>query len=194
MPDLLWGYDKSVPDYSYSPEKAKALVKASGLPVPIKLNVMYLPAWRPYNPSGQKVAEIMQSQLKAVGFDVSIQTFDMGTYWDNVDAGKFDVAMTGWTGEGDPDDFLYSLFTDGYLNSSRWKNKPYVDLVTRAKMVAGIPARSKLYFQAERILMDEAPILMLARGVEFRPMSAKVHGFVTYPTGLMRFGSVWMGK
>jgi ABC-type transport system substrate-binding protein len=194
LPSLLWGYDKSIPDYAFSPEKAKALVKASGAKTPIKLNIMYLPAWRPYNPNGKRVAEIMQAQLKAVGFEADIQTFDMGTYWDNVDAGKFDVAMTGWTGEGDPDDFLYNLLTEGYNNSSRWKNKGYVDLVTKAKFVAGIPERSKLYYKAEKILMEDAPVLMLARGVQFRPMNKKVNGFVVGPTGLMDFVAVTMNK
>ena len=194
MPSLVWGYDKSLPGYDFNLAKAKALVKASGVPTPVKINIIYLPAWRPYNPNGKKVAEILQAELKEAGFEVNLQTYDMGTYWDNMDAGKFDVGMTGWTGEGDPDDFLYSLFTDGFLNSSRWKNKSYVDLVTQAKMVSGIPARSKLYHQAEKILMDEAPFLTLARGVEFRPMSSKVQGFVIYPTGLMRFASVSLSK
>ena len=194
LPSLLWGYDKSIPDYDFSPEKAKGLVKASGVPTPIKVNLIYLPAWRPYNPNGKQIAEILQSQLKAVGFEVSIQTFDIGTYWDNVDAAKFDVCMTGWTGEGDPDDYLYNLFTEGYNNSGRWKNKEYVDLVTKAKLVAGIPERSKFYYKAEKVLMDDAPILMLARGVEFKPMSKKVEGYVIYPTGKINLSSVWLSK
>ena len=158
--------------------------------MPIKINIMYLPAWRPYNPSGQRIAEIMQAQLKEVGFEANLQTYDMGTYWDTLDAGKFDVAMTGWTGEGDPDDWLFNLFTAGYNNSSRWRNKEYVDLVTKAKMVATIPERSKLYFKAEKILMEEAPVFMLARGIEFRPMSKKVHGLKLYPVGKIDLSTI----
>lgn len=194
LPNLLWGYDKNIPDYDYSPEKARGLIKASGLQIPIKLNLIYLPSWRPFNPNGKKVAEILQAQLKNVGFDISIQTFDIGTYWDNVDAGKFDISMTGWVGEGDPDNYLFNLFTEGFYNSSRWKNKEYVDLVTKAKLVAGIPERSKLYYKAEKILMDDAPILMLARGIEFRPMNKKVEGYVIYPSAKINLSSVWMSK
>jgi len=194
MPELLWGYDKSVPGYDFNLAKAKALVKASGVPTPVKINIIYLPAWRPYCPSGKRIAEILQAQLKEAGFEANLQTFDIGTYWDTLDAGKFDVGMTGWTGEGDPDDYLYNLFTEGYNNSARWKNKEYVDLVTKAKMVSGIPERSKLYAKAERILMEEASVCVLARGVEFRPMNAKVNGWITYPTGKMNLAPVWMDK
>ena len=79
-------------------------------------------------------------------------------------------------------------------NSARWKNQEYVDLVTRAKMVAGIPERSKLYAKAERILMEGAPVCTLARGVEYRPMNVKVEGWITYPTGKISFATVWMNK
>jgi len=194
LPSLIWGYDKSIPDYAYDPEKAKAILKTAGATTPVKLNILYLPAYRPYNPNGQKVAEIMQAQLKSAGFEAEIKTFDMGTYWDNVDAGKFDVAMTGWSGEGDPDDFLYTLFTAGYLNSSRWNNQKYVDLVTKAKMVYTQQERAKLYMQAEKVLMDEAPILMLARGVQFQPMNKKVEGFIIYPTTKLVLAHVWLQK
>ena len=194
LPSLLWGYDKKLPDYVYNVEKAKALVKASGVPTPIKVNLIYLPAWRPYNPNGKQIAEIIQAQLKPIGFDVTIQTYDIGTYWDNVDAAKFDVCQTGWTGEGDPDDYLFNLFTQGYNNSGRWHNKEYEDLVTKAKLVSAQKDRAALYYKAEKIMMDEAPILMLARGVEFRPMSKRVEGWVTYPTGKMNLSLVSLGK
>jgi ABC-type transport system substrate-binding protein len=194
MPSLLWGYDKSIKEPAFDPAKAKALIKASGVPTPIKINLIYLPAFRPYNPNGKMIAEILQAQLKEVGFETTLQTFDIGTYWDTLDAGKFDVGMTGWTGEADPDDWLFNLFTEGYNNSSRWRNKEYVDLVTKAKMVVGVPERSKFYYKAEKILMEEASICMLARGMEFRPMHTKVQGWVIYPTGKMNLSTVFLNK
>jgi ABC-type transport system substrate-binding protein len=194
LPSLLWGYDKKLPDYTYSPDKAKALVKASGVATPIKVNLIYLPAWRPYNPNGKQIAEIIQAQLKPIGFDVTIQTYDIGTYWDNVDAAKFDVCQTGWTGEGDPDDYLFNLFTQGYNNSGRWHNKEYEDLVTKAKLVSAQKDRAALYYKAEKVMMNEAPILMLARGVEFRPMNKRVEGWTTYPTGKMNLALVSLSK
>jgi len=193
-PENLWGFDKSIPDYPYSPEKAKALIKATGIPTPIKINFIYFPAWRPYNPSGKRIAEIVQAQLKEVGIEAALKTFDFGTYWDTLDAGKFDLGMNGWNGQPDPDDYLFNMFTEGYLNESRWKNKEYIDLVTKAKIASGIPARSALYYKAERILMEEAPVLMLARGKAFMPMSKKVQGFVINPNGYLDFSPVSLDK
>ena len=194
LPDLLWGYDKKIKDYEYDPAKALALVKAAGVPTPVKVTFIYYPGFRPYNPNGQKVAEIVQAQAAKAGFEVSVRTFESGTYWDNVDAGKFDICENGWSGEADPDDFLYTLFTVGVENASRWHNPAYLDLVTRAKQVQGIPERTKLYYQAEKILMDDAPALVLARGLEFRPMSRKVQGYTIWPNNKIYLSGVSLDK
>ena len=68
MPSILWGNDKKIPDYTYDPARAKALLKESGVPLPMKVDFMYLPAWRPYIPNGKRLAEVVQAQLNAVGF------------------------------------------------------------------------------------------------------------------------------
>jgi ABC-type transport system substrate-binding protein len=155
---------------------------------------LYLPAWRPYIPNGKRLAEIVQAQLNAVGFDTEIKTFEMGTYWDKLDEGAFDLCENGWTGEGDPDDWLFNLLTEGYNNNGKWLNKEYIDLVTKAKLPGTIPERAKLYYQAEKVMMEDYPILTIARGIEFRPMNKKIEGYKIYPDGFVWMASVWINK
>jgi peptide/nickel transport system substrate-binding protein len=194
MPSILWGYDKKLPDYTYDPAKARALLKEAGVPLPVKVEFLYLPAWRPYIPNGKRLAEIVQAQLNAVGFDVEIKTFEMGTYWDKLDEGAFDLCENGWTGEGDPDDWLFNLLTEGYNNNGKWLNKEYIDLVTNAKFPGTIAERAKLYYKAEKVMMDDYPILTIARGIEFRPMNKKIEGYKIYPDGFVWMASVWINK
>lgn len=194
MPSHIWAYDNNLPDYEFSIQKAKKYIQSSGLKPPIRVNLLYLPVFRPYNPNGKKAAEILQAQLKVVGIEANLLTYDEGTYWDNVDGGKFDISMAGWAGESDPDDWLYTMFTDGYLNASRWHNKNFIDLVTKAKGVVSIAERSKLYYKAERILQEEVPVVVLGRAVEFMPMSNKVQGWKTYPNARRNFSIVYFNK
>jgi ABC-type transport system substrate-binding protein len=42
--------------------------------------------------------------------------------------------------------------------------------------------------------MEEAPVLMLARGKAFMPMSKKVQGFVINPNGYLDFSPVSLDK
>jgi len=183
LPKDMWSYNEDIKPYGYDPEKAKALLAQAGYPDGFECELFALPVSRPYNPNGMKVAEIMQAQLAAVGVDADIISYDIGTYWDKVDAGEFDLCMTGWTGEGDPDDFLYNLFTEGYLNSARWYNDEYIDLVTQAKKRTSLEDRAELYEQAQEILHEEAPIIMLAYVVDSMPMRNRVVGYIPYPTG-----------
>ncbi|MFW5799247.1 MAG: ABC transporter substrate-binding protein [Spirochaetota bacterium] len=194
LPPSLWGYNKEKSDYEYNPEKAKELLKEAGYEDGFEFDLFAMKETRPYNPNPSKVAEIMQAQLADVGLKANIVTYEIGTYWDKVDAGEFDLAMTGWSGEGDPDDFLYNLFTKGYLNSSRWYNDEYINLVTKAKTETTIEGRAKLYKDAQEILLEEAPIVMLAYGMLIQPMKESVNGFVIYPSTKLELKSVWIEK
>lgn len=194
IPKMLWGYNEEIVPYEFNPDKAKQLLAEAKYDANTKVQLFALPVARPYNPDGRKVAEIMQAQLKQVGMAADIVSYDIGTYWDKVDAGEFDMAMTGWTGGADPDSFLYKLFTKGYLNSSQWLNDEYVALVTKAKQTPDQAERTKLYKQAQVILHDEAPIIPLANGVLTYPMSKRVQGFVMYPTDEWRFNVVTLSE
>lgn len=182
MPPSLWGFNKDIPAYEYDPEKAKSLLKEAGYPDGFEIELFALPVSRPYNPNGKKVGEIMQAQLKKVGINAKIVSYDIGTYWDKVDAGEFDMCMTGWSGEPDPNDWLHRLFTSGYLNSARWNNDAYTDLVNEARTVSDIAKRSELYKKAQEIIHEEAPVVMLAYGVLTAPVRSNVENHIIYPS------------
>lgn len=194
MPPSLWGYNDSITPYEYNPAKAKQLLAEAGYPNGFKMELFAMNVSRPYNPNALRVAEIMQAQFKEVGIEAEIMSYEIGTYWDKVDAGEFDLAMTGWSGSADPDSFLYRLFTEGYLNSSRWIHQEYIDIVTEAKRVMDQDERTKLYKKAQQILHDEAPIIMLANGTLKRPMRDTVNGYIMYPTDKLDFTTVWLSK
>jgi len=182
MPPSLWGFNKDIVPYDFNPEKAKKLLEKAGYPNGFEMDLFALPVSRPYNPDGKKVGEIMQAQLKKVGINAKIITYDIGTYWDKVDAGEFDMCMTGWSGEPDPNDWLHRLFTAGYLNSARWNNDEYTDLVNEARTVSDICQRTVLYKKAQVILNEEAPIVTLAYGVLTVPMRTNIEGYIIYPS------------
>ncbi len=190
LPGFLWAYNEDIEPYGYNPEKAKELLDEAGMGDGFEMDLFALPVTRPYNPNGRKVAEIMQAQLKDVGVKANIVSYDIGTYWEKVDAGEFDMAMTGWSGSPEPDSFLHKLFTKGYLNSSQWYHEEYIDLVTQAKRVFDQEKRKELYDKAQVILHEEAPIIPLAQGVLFYTMSKRVNGFIADPVDEWRFETV----
>ena len=74
--------------------------------------------------------------------------------------GPSDVYLNGWTADfPDPDNFLRG---SPYPSLTGWQNEDYNQLVERARRVMDQAERMRLYGQANKILVEEAPILPLA--------------------------------
>ncbi|MES3039156.1 MAG: ABC transporter substrate-binding protein [Bdellovibrionota bacterium] len=188
MPPGIWGYNDAVKDYEYNPEKSKQLLKEAGLPDGFTTELWAMPISRPYNPSGKKLAELMQADLAKVGIKVTIQSFDWPIYLEKARKGEHTMIQMGWTGDnGDPDNFLHILLSCAGVkagsNNARWCNKSYDDLVIKAKQVTEKNKRSDLYKQAQVVFKDQAPWVTVAHAKTFRAMSDKVSGYMIHPFG-----------
>ena len=122
IPPTLWGYDDSIEDYPYDPELAKRLLAEAGYPDGFETTLWALPVPRPYIPNGQALAEILQSELRNIGIEATIVTYDWPTYLEKTENGEHDMAMLGWSAGGDPDNFLY------YLLSKTTAEKPALNI------------------------------------------------------------------
>ena len=101
--------------------------------------------------------------------------------------------MMGWTGDnGDPDNFFATLFScaaakDG-SNYSRWCYKPFEDLIQPARAEPTITnKRTELYKQAQVVMHDQAPALIIAHSTVYEPVRKEVKGYVVDPLGKHHF-------
>ena len=62
----MWGYNDDVQDYTYDPEKAKALLKEAGLEKGFSIDLWAMPVQRPYNPNARRMAEMIQADWAKV--------------------------------------------------------------------------------------------------------------------------------
>ena len=154
IPPTIWSYNDAVKDYPYDPAKAKALLAAAGLKDGFKAKLWAMPVQRPYNPNAKLMAEMMQADLKKVGIDVDIVSYEWGEYLKRTKNGEHDMVLLGWTGDnGDPDNFLYPLLSCDSAkagnNRSRWCDKTFNDLIVQAKQTSDLKKRTALYKQAQ---------------------------------------------
>jgi dipeptide transport system substrate-binding protein len=194
MPPTLWGYNKAVKDYEYSPEKAKALLAKAGLPNGFAIKLWALPVQRPYNPNGTQAAELIQADLAKVGIKAEIVKYEWAEYLKRGKAGESEIGMFGWNGDnGDPDNFLATLLSCaavGGTNYGQWCDKEYDDLVNRAKQTANQAERTKLYERAQEVAKREAPWVPMAHSVVYQPLRANVQGYKISPFGSVNFYGV----
>lgn len=188
MPPLIWSYNDKVKDYEYNVEKAKQLLKEAGYEKGFDAEMWALPISRPYNPSGKKLAELMQSDLAKIGIKLKISTFDWPIHLEKSRKGEHQMIQAGWTGDnGDPDNFLNILLSCASVpsgtNVARWCYKPYNDLVTQAKQMTNLQKRTELYKKAQVIFKEQIPWVTLAHAQVFRAMSSQVSGYTIHPFG-----------
>ena len=166
LPPGIPGYNPSITDpYPYNPTKAKALLKAAGYSgQPITL--IY-----PSNTQDHiRTAEIVQTELKAVGLNVTIQgTSQVGNYWplEDNDKGNWNIAWTDWFQDyPDAQDFLFNLLSNqacGATNVGCFDNAQFEKLVDTADALPASQQATRVqdYQQAEQIAVQQAPWVLL---------------------------------
>lgn len=195
IPPTMWSYNDAVKDYNYDPEKAKALLKEAGMDKGFTLDLWAMPVQRPYNPNARRMAEMIQADWAKVGVKANIVTYEWGEYLKRAKDGEHQTVMMGWTGDnGDPDNFFATLFScaaakDG-SNYSRWCYKPFEDLIQPARATDDHAKRVALYKQAQVVMHDQAPALIIAHSTVFEPVSKKVIGYKVDPLGKHHFENV----
>lgn len=161
---------------------AKSLVKASGVPTPIRVNLMI-----GTDPVAARLGQVIQSMVKPVGFDVQLQPTEFVTSLNRADAGQFEAFAIGWSGRVDPDGNIYGfVHTKGTTNNAGFSS-PQLDLVLdNARKATTDKARTTLYSTAMRIVHRQRPLIYLWHAVQYDGVSKKVSGVQMYPDGLIR--------
>ncbi|ACS87660.1 dipeptide ABC transporter periplasmic-binding protein DppA [Musicola paradisiaca] len=195
IPPTMWGYNDDVKDYVYDPVKAKALLKEAGLENGFEIDLWAMPVQRPYNPNARRMAEMIQADWAKVGVKATIVTYEWGEYLKRAKAGEHQTVLMGWTGDnGDPDNFLATLFSCDAAkkgsNYSKWCYKPFEDLIQPARATSDQAKRIELYKQAQVVMHDQAPALIVAHSTVYEPIRQNVKGYVIEPRGVHSFNHV----
>lgn len=146
--------------------KAKDHVAKSGLPTPIKLALTY-----ENNRFWPQMAELVKSDLEAVGFAVTLDAQDAGSYWGKVNGGKSQLNMNQrslWV--PDPDNkvtLLESHNASAQGETGIAKAMPEYSKKMDELLAAGVSEldkdkRAKIYKDIQDLILQEMPYVMLA--------------------------------
>ncbi len=189
IPPTLWSYDDTIEDYEHNPELAKQLLVEAGFPDGFETTLWALPVPRPYIPDGMALAEALQSDLREVGVETTIVTYDWGTYLEKTENGEHDMAMLGWiVSDGDPDSFFYYLLSKTYaekpaFNIAFYRSDEMQDVLDRARISTDRAERTELYRQAQAIFHRDAPWVPLAHAQRLLVVDRRVKNLRLAPTG-----------
>lgn len=145
--------------YEYNVEKAKEHLAASGIPEGTTLTVAIT-----NNEVFVKTAQMIQTQLKEIGLELTIDTWDAATFNDTMDSNpeRYDFALVGYsTSTGATLGLVFTWLT-GAANYHHWANtdgwNKVKELVAEAQVEQDETKRNELGRQISDILADELPM------------------------------------
>jgi peptide/nickel transport system substrate-binding protein len=178
-------YDNSHPVPARDVKAAKALLAEAGVPKPsFTLGVSNSPIL------GQ-LAQMIQSMVAEAGFDMKITTLEASTLAANSDAGKFQAAVSIWSGRPDPDGNISPWDScEGFLNRGQYCSPELDKILSQARQTTNDEERKKLYAQAAAIYLADVPQVILYHYKSIWAARSNITGFVPYTDGLIRLQGV----
>jgi peptide/nickel transport system substrate-binding protein len=176
-----WAFNKDVEPYNYDPAKAKELLKSSGYtgePIELAFNqATEIP----------RVAERIQALVQDnLGIKLTLKPMEWGAFLTYIRGGQdHQMFLLGWNGNSDPDGILYPLFHSKNWgaagNRAFYKNEKVDDLLVKAQTTIKQDDRKPLYFEAQDIILKDAPWAPLRHGINSAALAKKVQGFRIHP-------------
>ncbi|MFH1729881.1 MAG: peptide ABC transporter substrate-binding protein [Pseudomonadota bacterium] len=154
-----------IEDYSppnvieYDIEKAKALLKEAGYE-----NGKDFPEFEILYNTEQDIKKIMlaiqEMWKKNLGIDVTLINQEWKVYLSNLFRMNFDLVRSSWIGDYlDPNTFLDLWVSKGDNNLTAWSNLNFDKLIEEASIEVNPRNRFNLLKKAEKILLEEMPII-----------------------------------
>jgi len=193
VPPGIPGY-KGYVGPKYNPKKALALLAAAGYPRGNGFPVVELL----YNTaeSHKLVAEAIQDMWKkSLGVQVKLRNTEWKVYLDLVKNLGYKIARRGWIGDyADPNTFMDMWVKDGGNNNTGWHKPQYDKWIAEAGREADTTKRMAIFRKAEKLLLDELPILPIYHYVNQGFLSPTVGGWDENIRDLHPFQFMYMKK
>lgn len=190
IPKGLPGYDE-FSGYQYDPKKAKILVeeyknlsKNTSPTITISTNENYL-----------NFCEFIQRELLDIGITVTIEVMPSSSLKTAKANGKLDVFRASWVADyPDAQNYLSLFYSENYTpngpNYTHFKNATFDSIYTKAMSESNVEKRINLYKKMDKIVLEEAPIVVMFYDEVLRFTQKNIEGLGINPTNLLELKNV----
>lgn len=190
IPTGVWGHNDDLQRAPFDVQGAKALLKEAGYAEGEISFEMAMDASSTGNL--QLVYQIVQQNLKEIGIDAKIATYDASAWLDLRKSGQMDSFLGTWTMDyNDPANVMRTFFgseQNAKIRSLNYADKAVMDRVAAASAITDDAKRMQEYQDLEKkIIVDDAAWLPLLGNVHLFALGERVDSFVPYWAGFTNF-------
>lgn len=188
-PGSPWYFDYA--PYTRDVEKAKALLAEAGYPDGFTIRIMPTITYD----FTMRSAQVVQQQLAEVGITLELIAPEWAQWLETRNKGDWDIFVCGWTGLIDVEEYYYLQQRTGQIfNRTGYSNPEFDALVDEGRTLSDFDTRYKIYEEANKILVDDAPYVYFYSPLGLRAWAPYVKGYVLRSDLDARFTKVWLDK
>jgi peptide/nickel transport system substrate-binding protein len=162
FPPGHWAANPDLQGVAYDPESARSLLAAAGFGPGHPLRLTLKTSSDPFR---VRLATVLQAQMRAVGVELRVQSYDWGTFFGDIQAGRFQLYGLTWVGIRTPDIFRYAFASsavppDG-ANRGRYRSPEADRLIAAARAEPDLERQAVLYRALAALLLEDLPYIPL---------------------------------
>ncbi len=180
------------PVYKRDLEKAKQLLAEAGYPDGFTAKLKNTPTYSFLGNAGIAV----QEQLKEIGINLEIESLEWSVFLKDYLGKNFEAVVSGYSAFADPHTPLDGTYVTGRQNNfMSYSNPKFDELVAQGAQETDQAKRAEIYREAQRILLEDSPMVFLYAANEYEAMQNYVKGYEHYLNGShVSFRQVWLDK
>lgn len=185
---------KTIKGYTFDAALARKLLSEAGYPEGKGFPEITLQI----NSGGKRNEQLAEAVVKMLEENLGVKTkitqLPFAQHLETHEAGKVDFWRAGWVADyPDPENFLTFLWgahlpadpsKPTYLNTFRWKNAEFDRIFEQAIHTTDNAQRNALYEQADQIIVNDAPCLLLTYSKDQRLLQPNLRN---YPQNAMEY-------
>jgi glutathione transport system substrate-binding protein len=180
IPPGHWAFnDQLQGTYDYDPDRAQQLLEEAGWGDGFALTLMSTSQYGMH----QNTAEIVQSNLNAIGIDCTLELFDWATVVQRHTDSDYEFRIQGTAGDSNDPDFLTIFFHSVSANarSMGFSDSQIDEWLEEGRATVDQDGRREIYAQIEERILELAPWTFLVYRQDGEAVRQGVHGYAHLP-------------
>ena len=162
LPPEHWAGNRELQPLEYNLPRSRSLLAEAGFGPERPLRLSYKTSTDPLR---IRIATVIQQQLRDAGIEMALQSYDWGTFYGDIKAGRFQMYSLAWVGIKTPDIFRYAFHSNSLPPEGANRGRLHDNIIDRyidaAEQGTSLVSQAAAYRQIQDRLLALLPYIPL---------------------------------